>query len=265
MTISGTGGLGLNLTGGPVTIGSTTSVEVTANDNIDLQSGGGNDMVRIVTGFLGLNEKSASTPALTGTGYGALWVINTTPNALIFTDDVDADWRVGYACVSVNATTPTATNATTNLSCGGSYTAPANTWRAGSTLYRFTGVCVYDHAAAATPTITAELLINGVVVTTLVMTPMNIARAFDLHVTGYIRCQSVGGAGTVMCTIEQINSFAVQGAGSASHDHVIGERGTGTTVIDTTVSRSIEMRVRMTTAVASNTLTVTQGFIERLA
>jgi hypothetical protein len=210
-----------------------------------------------------VHAERAAAPTVAA-GQGGFWPRNLAPSAPMFTDDVAADWAMGYACVAVNTTTPTATNATTNLSCGGSYSVPANTPRAG-TLYRFNAVAVYDHAAAATPTITVELLINAAVVTTLVITPMAVARAFDLHVTGYIRFQTVGAGGTAMCTLEQVNSFAVQGAGSSSHDHVIGDRGTATTAVNTTVARSIELRMRMTTAVASNTLTVTQGFIERLS
>jgi hypothetical protein len=190
---------------------------------------------------------------------GALWVENTSPTKLKFKDDEDANWDVGYACVSVNTTTPTATNAATNLSCGGSFTVPADTWRAG-TLYRFTGYGVFVHTAAATPTITIELLINGAVVTGTVLTPIATAATYTLDIVGYIRCQTVGAGGTVVVAVSTNNTLTAVIA-----EQVGGTTGTGTTAIDTTVDRTIEMRCRMTTAVASNTLTVVQGFVERLA
>ena len=165
--------------------------------------------------------------------------------------------------VLVNTTTPAATNATTNLSMGGQFTIPANTLRVGS-LYQITCNYVYLHTAAATPTITAELLINGTVIAqcTLVLTPISTASTFTGTIVYYVRCQALGSGttGKVVCTADQKNSFV-----AFARPSIENPTGTATTDIDTTIARTLEGRIRMTTAVASNTLTVTQGFIEKVS
>ncbi len=150
-----------------------------------------------------------------------------------------------------------ATNAATNLTFG-TFTVPANMMRVQSVL-RFTGYFAFLHTAAATPTLTIEVLINGSVIETLVITPLSTAATYSGKVEALITVRTVGGSGTVFCNI-----WCVTTAGSNSTGQIGGTTGTATDVVDTTAARSIEMRIRMTTAVPSNTLTVTQGFIEKV-
>lgn len=209
-----------------------------------------------ISTFLVFDEQASSTVTPTA-GTGMFWVRADAPNTAMFTDDANADWAVGYACVNVITTNPTATNATTNLSCG-SYTIPANTAREG-TLYRLHGQYVFVHTAAATPTLTFEVLINGSVVETVVLTPVASAATYTGWFTATIRFLTVGAGGTAMVTWVQNNDY------ESGVDGYTSSPTTGTDAVNTTLSRSIELRMRMTTAVASNTLTVTQGYIERLA
>lgn len=148
-----------------------------------------------------------------------------------------------------------ATNATTNLTCG-TFTIPANTLRVGS-MYRFTAYATFLHTAATTPTLTLELLINAVVVDSAVATFNGTATTYGVMLTGFITCRTTGAGGTVQANCIIVSS----GVALASP---AGSQSTATDAIDTTVARSIEMRVRMTTAVASNTLTVTQAVIEKV-
>jgi hypothetical protein len=231
---------------GGVALGSAGGVRI-AGDSSTFTTGGA----------LYFNEDSAAFSAAAGDGI--LWVLNLAPNAAMFTDDEDASWALGYACVSTNTTTPTATSATTNLSMGGSFNIPSNTARAG-TIYRTTGQYVYVHTAAATPTLTFEILINSVVVSSVVLTPVSVASTYTGWFESTIRFQTVGAAGTAMVTWRQAGDMH-----TGYQNAITSSPTTATVAVDTTLVRSIQTRVRMTTAVASNTLTVTQGYIERLA
>lgn len=148
-----------------------------------------------------------------------------------------------------------ATNATTNLSFG-TFTIPANTLQVGS-VWVFTGYFTFLHTAAATPTLTLELLVNGVVVDSAVMTPQSTAATYAGTAHGYITCRTTGASGTIQANC-RLDGNAVLGTGND------GSTSTATDTVDTTVSRSVEMRIRMTTAVASNTLTVLHGYIQRV-
>lgn len=162
--------------------------------------------------------------------------------------------------VASNTTIPTATNATTNLSAGGSYSIPAASLEAGS-VYRTTCMYEYVHTAAVTPTITIEYLINAVVIAavTLVKTPINAAATYSGTIHAYLRCQTTGAGGTCVVSIDQKNTYETFALGAIQN-----ALNAATTAIDTTVARTIELRLRMTTAVAANTLNITQGFVEAL-
>lgn len=164
--------------------------------------------------------------------------------------------------VASNVTMPAATNATTNLTCGGAFSVPANTLVAGD-VYRVTGMYHYVHTAAATPTITIEFLINAVVIAavTLVLTPIATASNYTGTVVAYLRAQTTGAGGTCVVALDQKNSFVAFARASIENAPTAAP---ATTAIDTTVARTIELRMRMTTAVAANTLTVVHGFVEKL-
>lgn len=159
----------------------------------------------------------------------------------------------GIIAIVANAS---ASAATTNLSCG-TFTLPAGDMRVQG-VYLFLAFFTFLHTAAATPTLTLELLVNGVVVDTAVVTPQSQATTYAGRAYGMVTVRTTGSTGTIQanCWIE--SSLAAAGALSD------GSTSTATDTVDTTVARSVEMRIRMTTGVASNTLTVTQGAIFKL-
>jgi hypothetical protein len=156
------------------------------------------------------------------------------------------------AAITANAA---ATNATTNLSCTGSQTLPANSSSVGSTL-KAEGWYSYLHTAAATPTLTAELVVNAAVVATAILTPVSAAATFAGTVQAVLTIRTTGAGGTAIAQVQFVETHAAVNS-------VDGSVVTATFAIDTTVARTVELRIRMTTAVASNTLTVTNGFIVR--
>jgi hypothetical protein len=168
---------------------------------------------------------------------------------------------LGFSALEVGAMgTPITANAaasaaTTNLSCC-TFTTVANSLVAGS-VFLFSGWYSYLHTAATTPTLTAEILVNGAVVATGILTPIATAATFSGRIDGILTIRTTGAGGTAMAQVHHDANFS--GVGS-----VDGSVNTATFAIDTTAARSLELRVRMTTAVASNTLTVTNGYIERL-
>lgn len=166
-------------------------------------------------------------------------------------------WARASTKLATRTSIDAATNATTNLSLA-SYTAGANTL-AVEDVFRFTGLYVYQHDAATTPTLTMEVLLAGVVAASFVFTPVNVAATYSGRVEGYVSIHTIGAGGTAMCTIRHdangANNTDQQGEGSLNLT---------ATAIDTTLSRSIAARMRMTTAVPANTLTLTQSWLELL-
>ncbi len=158
---------------------------------------------------------------------------------------------MGTPLVANNA----ATNATTNLSCG-TFTTVADSLVVGST-FKFTGYFTYVHTAVTTNGIIAELLVNGAVVATATTAISATAITFSGIVEGYLTIRTTGASGTALPAVRV--------------DHLLlpvnGQNGSAVTTaftFNTTVTRSLEMRIRMAGATLSNTLTVTNGFIERL-
>ncbi len=214
--------------------------------------GGGAGLLRIVEDNTNTNGAIA--------GQHQIWVRDDAPTTLMQRDDESADWVIGYALVSVNTTMPTATAATTNLSCGGAFPIPADTARIGA-FYRATGQYLFEHTAAATPVIVHEWLVDGVVVDTRNATPIATAADYHGRIIAEIRFQTLGATGTAMC------SMWLNANQPVTYDFgvIAGTSGKTLTTVDTTQALTIELRVRMVTGVASNILTVIQGFVERLA
>lgn len=162
--------------------------------------------------------------------------------------------------LSVNTATQTATNATTNLACGGQITIPANSAFVGMTFAgRARGSFV--HTAATTPTITCEIVVNGTALTngSFVFTPIGTAATYDWSCEWEFRCVTTGSTGTWVGTI-----IMHMGAATSATTEIDGNNATPSTdTVDSTVNRTLEFRVRMTTAVLSNTLTVSQAQIRR--
>lgn len=243
----------------------STAVDISAGSgNVDIDAGGfvqlGGDDGTIVGGNAGgigglyLGDE-ASAPA-TLANHGVLHC-PTGAESVHFRADSGGDFALGWAATDVTTSNSAATAATTNLTCT-SYTVPANSMSVG-TLYRLTGWFVFDHTAAATPTITAELLLAGSAIESVVLTPTSSAGLYSGKVEAVIACRTAGGAGTVKGDIMFVSS-----AGTTAENCLNSNRGTSTDAVDTTAANAIELRIRMTTAVASNTLTVVQGYTERL-
>lgn len=151
-----------------------------------------------------------------------------------------------------------ATAAVTNL-VGASITFPANRLSVGQ-VWKFRAHFTYLHAAATTPTLTIELAVAGVSIAAAVATPVATATTFHGYIEGYFTVRSLGVSGTVMASVHCV-SQGMTLANAAGGAQLVD---TTADTVDTTVSRLFELRMRMTTAVASNTLTISQGWCERL-
>lgn len=151
-----------------------------------------------------------------------------------------------------------ATNATTNL-VGASLSAPANFFRVGQ-VWRATAWWTYLHTAAATPTLTCELAVAGSAVLALVVTPVATAATYHGKTEAVFTVRSLGAAGS-LCGALRCYS---RGLSIANADGGHAQVDTSTDALDTTIARLLELRMRMTTAVASNTLTLSQGYFERV-
>lgn len=169
---------------------------------------------------------------------------------------------LGFSALEVGAQgTPivanaAATNAVTDLSCC-TFTYVGGSGVVGTT-FTFQGWYSFLHTAAATPTLTAEIVVNGAVVATAILTPVSAAATFSGRIDGILTIRTTGAGGTAMAQVHfDANHSAV--------NSVDGSVNTATFAIDTTVNRTLQLRVRMTTAVAANTVTVTNGLIDRLS
>lgn len=162
----------------------------------------------------------------------------------------------GGILASLLGTTPTATNATTDLSVG-SVNVAANTTVVGTTYISNLSV-EFVHTAAATPTLTIEWVYGGVVVCTRVLTVTAVAGTYTLWVEGYFRHTTIGAASSARVSIRSVCT-----AGATVPDQ-IGDTTATPAALNTTIARTLELRVRMTTAVAANTITLHQAILQRL-
>lgn len=127
-------------------------------------------------------------------------------------------------------------------------------------VWKLTGLGTFLHTAATTPTLTLELAVAGVAVVAAVATPVAVAGTFSFKVEAYFTVRAIGVSGSIMGAIQ------LQSQGLTLSNAAGGANLTDTTAdtIDLTSNKVVSLRVRMTTAVASNTLTVSQGWPERL-
>lgn len=214
-------------------------------------------------GFVRIKESSASTPSVPA-GYGTYWFLNDAPSRGMYTDDTNVDRfidtstvRTPRGLVSSNTTVPTTGTGGTNLSIGGTYTVPASGWEAGMVL-EFYGEYVLVETAVA-KTITVELLVNGAVVESIAPPGAGAAGTRWGRLHGHIRCQTVGAGGTMVCSISGQNNH-----GGTEDQRMPQSTTTGTTALDTTLTRSVQMRIRASTLGAGNSLSVVQGYVRRL-
>jgi hypothetical protein len=257
---TGNASLSAGTSSGDVTIAAGSisgTVTLTCGGDITLTATGSGARIATNAGYV-VSGSDALSIAIAADEVAYICDEGVTPARAMIKEDT-GNWPVGYAAVNVITSSATATNATTNLSFG-SFTIPANTLRVGS-VYKITGYYVYTHTAAATPTLTLELLLAGAVVATVVCTPIATATDFSGRVEAWVTVRTVGAGGTAMTCVRHDSNVA----DPTIAQHSEGSTGIATTAIDTTAAIALTARIRMTTAVASNTLTVPQGFIERLA
>lgn len=146
-----------------------------------------------------------------------------------------------------------ATAAVTNL-VGASWASPANAFKLGQ-VWRFSCWAKFLHTAATTPTLTLELAVGGVAFVTALLTPPATAATFVGRLEGLLTVRAAGVSGSIVTAVE----------GLFSNPSIFGSANLGAAAgFDTTSAKLVELRVRMTTAVASNTLTLTQGMVERV-
>jgi hypothetical protein len=225
---------------------------ISTNTNFDVNVNG--CQISGTSPFLQLAEIATST-LTNAAGIGSFWFQNTAPCRAMMTDDVNADWGVGFSAPQVSvANTSTISALTTQLTLG-SFTIPANTVRAGSA-YRMTAIVDFVHSAATTPRFRADIFGGGSTRANAGMSPPAIAATYQVVVTGY-----------VTFTTTALAQFAV-GIDMAQGVLVAGDNkwaGTATAVaVTTTSSFAIELRAQMVTALAANTITGIQFFTERL-
>ncbi len=142
---------------------------------------------------------------------------------------------------------------------GASIPAPANFFKLGQ-VWKLRVHWTYLHTAASTPSLTTELAVAGAAIVVLVVTPVAVAGTYHGAVEAYFTMRGVGVSGSLMGSVHLQShalTLASAGAGPATVN-------TTPTTIDTTIARLVELRMRMTTAVAANTLTLSQGWAERV-
>lgn len=170
---------------------------------------------------------------------------------------------LGYGLVGQSAAL-TLTNSTANLSLG-TFTVPANGWAVGD-IYQFEALVHASRGATATAAnLVIELLINAVVIRTTTLaisTTASTNRA--AHVLGSINCLSLGATGSAQ--VVQLVYHDITGTANAVSRDLQPAPGTASptaTTVDTTVARSIELRARMSAAVAALTIYATQASLTR--
>lgn len=151
-----------------------------------------------------------------------------------------------------------ATAAVTNLVCA-TLPAPANFLKVGQ-VWSLQGLFTYLHTAATTPTLTFDLTVGGVPITSLIVTPVATAGTYHGRICAIFTVRSVGAPGTLMTALQLYS----HGLTAASAGAAPAQVDTATDAITTTSANTIALQARMTTAVASNTLTISQGWVERL-
>lgn len=146
----------------------------------------------------------------------------------------------------------TATNATTNLGAG-AYTVLANSLETTSE-YSFEGLFMTGRGATLTAlNCVIELLVNGTAVRTLTFAiPTSATQNRGGRVHGRLTMRTTGGSGTCMTSLIAYNDVVgTAGTLIESIDPARSATVPATTTIDTTVNRTIELRFRMSAAVAT--------------
>lgn len=151
------------------------------------------------------------------------------------------------------------TNATTNI-VGATLPNPANFLRVGQ-VWKFCATFQFVHTAAAAPTVIVELAYGATVIATFpAIQPVSMAATYHGLLEAYMTVRTAGAAGSVIAYVDARSpGLVVTNAFSGGAACNIAP-----TTVDTTVVNAITLRMRMGSAVAANTLTMPQGWCERL-
>lgn len=218
-------------------------------------------------GTLSFQSGSGSTSPSPASGHAMLYAENNTPVKMRIRDAALTDRYVGYGLIAqrggISAVTNATTNiiaVTTNIPVYASFTVPPT--------FRLSAYFMYNHTAAGTPLIQVQLVLNGTAtpgsgttIESVQITPVSTAAAFGGKLEAVCSLRTAGASGTMSRWLACFNNF-----GNATLEYnAINDGGSVTDVaINTTVANSLSLRIFMVTAVASNTLTVVDGFVEQL-
>lgn len=179
--------------------------------------------------------------------------------------DVSAQlMREGISGAVLTQTTAQLQTATVTNVTPGAYTIPANSLEAGSEY-----LCEFVLFAGRGATLTAtnlivELLANGAVVRTLTLA-INIGASFigGAKVEGRMTARTIGAGGTMMYTLCATQTI-VAAAAALSFDPPPTGAAVGTTALDTTANRTLEMRARLSLATATCFVQLLHGTISKV-
>lgn len=162
---------------------------------------------------------------------------------------------VGSPIVANQTATAVATNMT-----NGAFSILANLLAVGTT-YRGRQWLNFVRAAVGSQTIIAEILVAGTVRATATVTlPVN-SVTYGAWIDADFTCRTTGAAGTGACSI----SIQI-GNGAAANQSGLANTAAGTFAsLNTTIANNLEVRCRMSAANAGDTITLFQGYYERLS
>jgi hypothetical protein len=262
----------------PSTAVGVRSIEFIEGNGIDITQGSSTDTIgTAVTETIAVNsaadftwsgthlhQEKASSPTV-GAGNGMFWVDDLVPTEPMFTDDVEADWRLNVSGVAALNSIQQATGATTTLT-GATFTVPGGTLRVGST-YKAEGMLVYSRGSTATAQNTVvELNFGGSVIASATITNPTANGTTGLcYFTALFTVLSIGAAGTFIGNVQVANDFALLDTSTLANlgstvrrllDRSVNIAAFGTAK-DTTANQVLSITARMSAAVVNTQLTIT--------
>ena len=218
-----------------------------------------------MSGALIVNNANGITGSMTRTPNGSSYIV--PGSGITVTSGSGANGQITISsplaasseqlvqCILANTAS---SNSSTQLSFG-QYNIPANSLVPSST-FRCTGYAIHTHAGGlTTPDLNVDFYYGGNLVESLFIDLPTTNQTTAIKVEGLFTCRTIGGSGTGMFAM----MVSAPGANTLINA-ITGSTSTSTDTINTTTNSFLEMKIRMTTTGASNTLTVTHGFTEKL-
>lgn len=170
---------------------------------------------------------------------------------------------LGYGLVA-SATNLTLTASTANLSLA-NFTVRANSWAVQDTYLLWARLVASRGATATAANLVVEMLVNGAVVRThtlAIITTSGTNRSTDIR--GLITCRSIGAGGSVQTELRAYHDITgTANAMTRALDPAPTTAHPATSALDTTAARTLELRARMSAAVASLTIYATHAGVGR--